>query len=758
MPADERGMLTREELLGGLPARRASALLFAVESRTAHLVARSRQAMATFATERTAAERERAFLEAFAHGREPPVRPTIQDLERYAPEWASLVPPDPSLRAALARMIGAKYPVPANRVPGITAALGLADPAVGERFQALHNAPITSIFAAGLPWRERWRWLRTAASARLENLPPFWTAFALTLTETIGAGLLALPIALATVGPVAGLISLAVLGLVNMLTIAAMAEAVARNGNVRYGRAYFGRMVRDYLGSAGTLILTPALLLLNVVSLLAYFIGFSSALADATGARAEVWAAGLFLVLLTFLRRRNLSATVASALLVGAMSIVLVIILSLIALPHVTEANLRHAEIPFRNGRPFDSSVLELIFGVVLLAFFGHTTTANCAAVVLAKDPSARSLIRGSVIAMGTGLGLYGLWVIAVNGAVPAAALASESGTALGPLAAQVGSGVHVFGVIFVVLAMGMASIHMSLGLSYQVREWLPAGDASPPTGEVVGAGPPSGLLATLRRAATGPRWRGSAVLAPVVAIFLLVESLFLANRESFAGPLGFLGVVTAPIIAGIFSTLMLVAARRKGDCAVGEGRRFLGHPIVVAGVCLVFLASIVVHGLVVWDDPLRRSVAMLVSVAIVGCVVAARRTAFVPRAVVELRLSEEPRAEPVVNVVARGAPIPADVTWSGDGHARLGRTGNGRNALIRVQALPVRELKVWVHRLTPDGVTEGVPARVDILGGNERHEVDLGPLGGQVVVPTDGSARRVAITHLGDGRPAGLR
>jgi len=49
---------SRDELLGGMPARRASTLLFAIESRTALLVARERRAMATFETDRTEAEQE----------------------------------------------------------------------------------------------------------------------------------------------------------------------------------------------------------------------------------------------------------------------------------------------------------------------------------------------------------------------------------------------------------------------------------------------------------------------------------------------------------------------------------------------------------------------------------------------------------------------------------------------------------------------------------------------------------------------------
>ena len=86
------GFLDRETMLaGGLPAKRANTLLFLIESRTAHLVAQSRQAMEVFLTREAAEERELAFLESFALGSEPPLRPTSQELERYAPQWASLV-------------------------------------------------------------------------------------------------------------------------------------------------------------------------------------------------------------------------------------------------------------------------------------------------------------------------------------------------------------------------------------------------------------------------------------------------------------------------------------------------------------------------------------------------------------------------------------------------------------------------------------------------------------------------------------------
>ena len=59
--SDELELLTREEVLDGLfggHTKAASTVLFAIESRTAYLVAQSRQAMERFLTEETAGERE----------------------------------------------------------------------------------------------------------------------------------------------------------------------------------------------------------------------------------------------------------------------------------------------------------------------------------------------------------------------------------------------------------------------------------------------------------------------------------------------------------------------------------------------------------------------------------------------------------------------------------------------------------------------------------------------------------------------------
>jgi hypothetical protein len=301
---------SREELLNGLPAHRAGAILFAIESRAAYLAAQSRQAAACYVLPRTAEAREQAFLQALAQGRDLPFQPRIQDLERYAPQWAALAPDNPGVQATIAHLLAQKYTFTSQRVPALRQALGLDDEAVQAAFRRNYDQPLQTIFASSLSPKEQLRWRWASLAQRLETLPPFWTAYALTVTETVGASILALPIALAGVGPIAGVIQLLVLGLVNILTITSNAEAITRNGKIRYGSSFLGRLVDDYLGKTGMFVLSVTLLVMITFSLTAFYIGVASTLTDATGGPAMLWAAVLFLIGFYFLRRESLDATI----------------------------------------------------------------------------------------------------------------------------------------------------------------------------------------------------------------------------------------------------------------------------------------------------------------------------------------------------------------------------------------------------------------------------------------------------------------
>ena len=717
---DEPSFFSGVDLLDGLPSRRAGTILFAIESRSAQLVSQSRQALASYLTEKSAEEKEQAFLAALAQGRDLPLQPTIQELERFAPEWATLVPAEANLRAALAHMLGEKYLFRLKDVPAIRRSLGLEAEAVERVFERMYQRPLDSIYSRASPLPERIRWLLSRLANTLERMPPFWTSFSLTLTETVGGSVLALPIALAGVGPIPGVVLLVILGLVNILTIAGIVEAITRNGNMRYGTAYFGRLVGDYLGRPGSIILAPALLLLNVLLLTAFYVGISTSLGDATGTNPMLWAALVFLVAVYFLRRESLSATVASALVIGIINILIIIVISVLAFFYLDPANLRHVRLPFAEGRTFDPKILELVFGVVLTAYFGHTSAGNAAKVVLRRDPGGQSLVWGNIAAMATAIALYSLWVVAVNGAVPAAVLEGATGTVISPLAARIGGVVPVLGAIYVILAMGMGSVHFSYGLYYQAREILPS---------------------NLKRNA-----RLIISIAPVFLLFVVAEWLLFTRRESFSGLLGILGVLLVPILGGVFPMLMLAASRRKGDYAPRFSLSFLGHPVVVGAIYLLYLGGVFIYGLIIWQDPLQRAIAIgvgVVMVIVTGLII--RRGAFAPRMVVELRVQVSDMDErATLAVIADGKPVETGIRLEYvDGEQTLrgaefeiGSFKKLRKLWVQFPAGPSRELKLWVHAVSPEGYSSALPATLRLRRDEQAEEVRVDPRDGQALLP----------------------
>jgi amino acid permease len=964
MAPDETNLFPgREELLAGLPARRAGTLLFLIESRTAHLLAQSRRAMQRFGTDDEESELE--FFAAFSQGRDPPIVPAIQDLERHAGQWAPLVTANPQVRAAVAHRLGNKYSFTYQDTPGIRGALALDDPEVRRAYRRLYRQPVDEIFVSRVSPADRLRWAWAAVGARLERLPPFWTAYSLTLTETAGATILALPIALAGIGPLAGVAVLLTLGLVNIVTIACMAESVTRSGEIRHGGAYLGRLVGDYLGATGSLVLSASFFVLCLLVLQVFYIGVSTTLQDATSVWAPAWVGGLFAVGLYYLWRRSLNATVASALIVGVVNIVLLVALAVLVAAHLRMSNLLYANVPFVAGRPFEPSVLQLVFGVVLAAYFGHSSVSLCGRLVLARDPGGRSLMRGCTAAQATAMLLYCLFVLAVNGAIAPKILAADRGTALAPITAEVGPAAAVLGSLFVILGMGMGTIHFTLALSNLIRERLPARPAPivvlprqgarllfqerrhrrPRNGLTIGvtylglrggdpafhldvshggevhrmettaagsreilgpAGLPSlmdqiprlrerghslaldiidaspqgvrlkptsslrttvedawdtsglslaGLLALTdqeaelfgwimrqggattseaasrsstgehavaaglkaltdqglvqetasgsrftarlaprrRRVLPGHIWKalgqqpppkaprqaqharadghrvrgallgrhGRFVLgaAPVFACFAVTEWLLLTGSGSFAGLLGFTGIIVVSLLAGIFPVLLLVASRRKGEYIPRTVHRLLGHPLLLGAVYLLFLGSVLVHGLVIWQEPWLRAGAVLIAAGIVAMTARmARNGTFSRRLNIELRENQaEGRAS--FAITADGQQSPGNVTLKySDSERHLHASAGEIPAFSSLQhavfepALPhdprqtPHQLKIRVHKVTPDGDSEPIGGSITVQAGGETRTYDIQLAKGQVTLPLTGATCRVDI------------
>lgn len=466
-------LISREEVLAGLPARRANTLLFLIESRTAQIVARS---LVEFSlTEQAASERDLAFLEAFALGNAPPLHPTIQHLERYASQWASLVPSNPKLKAAIAHAIGQKYTFTYQAVPNLRATLGWEEKVVQVAYSRLYRKQLLTIFASTMPLIEQWRWMTAALAQRLESLPPFWLASILTVALGLPQAFLALPIAVADVGPLATVAFVVIIGTINILTMACMAEAIGRSGDFRYGNSFIKQLVSNYLGNTGSFILSIAVGIRVFLIALACYIGLSVTMASFTHISAALWAVLLFGAGLYLRSRKSLNFTVALMVLLAVVNVSLLLILSLLALRHVQLSNLLYVNLPFLNGHPFQPWMLQRILGVSLMLYFGHIYVGECGKLILPRDPSATSLIWGSIAGTAFLTVLFCIWVLAVNGAISPQLLAKQSGTALEPLAAQVGSIVTVLGAVLVTLLLGMAWLRSSSLLINLTKEWFPA-------------------------------------------------------------------------------------------------------------------------------------------------------------------------------------------------------------------------------------------------------------------------------------------
>jgi amino acid permease len=729
---------SRDELLSGLPARRASTLLFALESRTALLVARDRRAMATFETEQTEADKEGAFMAALGEGRTPPLKPTIQDLDRHAADWADLLPPDAEGRAAVLRRIVDKYGLP-HEAATARRVLGVDDPAVAAAFARQANATIESLTSMPLPARERWRWFQSRAAARIEGLPAFWLALALTLTETVGGGILALPIAFAGLGVWAAAALLVVFGIVNVLTVAALVEGITRNGNMRYGSSYFGRLVGDYLGRPGNAVLTPALFLLNAVGFVVALVGFGSTLAGATGLPIGGWAALLFAVNLVFLWRGSFNATVASALLVGVVNIALITAISLLALTAVPPGAGAFPTVSI-DHLSVDASAMELVFGVALMAYFGHTSAGNAAKVVLARDPSGQALLWGNVAAMLGAMALYILAVVAIGLALGGGELVCYAGTAITPLAARVGPIVNVLGSVYVVLAVGLGSIYLSLSLFNQMAELVP-----------------SMAVRATAGASVRSRIPGFVVRAgPLALIFVAVEVLVASGSISFTGPLSIVGTLTLPLLGGIFPMLMLVAARRKGDRIPGRVIGLLGNRVVVAAIIGVFFLAELSYGLFIWTGPVERTLALLVAAAVpVVWLVSWRRGAFRSRTVIELRSEPGPPERGILTVTAAGRPLVTELALADGGDQRratassvtIADPGRLRSFEVVLPSAGTAELKIWAHRVSREGDSTAIPGRILGAGGSHPLDVSLSARDGQVITDSPGGAIRMDLS-----------
>ncbi len=323
--------------------------------------------------------------------------------------------------------------------------------------------------------------------------------------------------------------------------------------------------------------------------------------------------------------------------------------------------------------------------------------------------------MRGSVASIFALTLIACLWEVVSKGVLSPAALAGTQGTLLSPLAAQVGPVINWLGAVLVILGLGLTAIQDCLVLYYATDDLLPGRGSPGPIGRL------------------DERSRFLLAGAPVVVSFLLTEWVSWSEFASFTTLQSILGVLQLPLMAGIYPVLLLLATRRKGDLAPRRVRSWLGNPLLLAGVYLVYLSIILIHVLI-WQDLPSRLLAVIVGVTTLWMTVRVLRGgALAGRVVVELRQDQRPGGRSLLQVVQAGRRANLSASLAYPGREVVVACGDEIYDLPSLEALclelpaaQARQLKVWAHRLTPEGRSEALPLRLEVLDGGRSKAFDL--------------------------------
>lgn len=240
----------------------------------------------------------------------------------------------------------------------------------------------------------------------------------LTLALSLPQGLLAVPIAVAQVGLVPGLLIMLIVGMLNIATAAWTARHVAVYFT-RYGSIpSLTRLAHDRLGAWGRLLTLASGATLFFLALLASVVGLARSLEQLTGTPALVWGAGCGLLILALLCRR---AALSSRLVIGLgmLNVCFVIVLLLLTLPHTQ---------PIAAAPTTAGSLLSMI-GVSMMLFFAPMLVAQVAEHVLPYSGNPQTFVRGIAAGVGAGAVLFALWAVAVCRVAGMPDLAASSGT-----------------------------------------------------------------------------------------------------------------------------------------------------------------------------------------------------------------------------------------------------------------------------------------------------------------------------------------
>jgi DNA-binding transcriptional ArsR family regulator len=273
------------------------------------------------------------------------------------------------------------------------------------------------------------------------------------------SAVLALPIALAGLGPLAGVgVVLAVLAL-KLVTMSALLEAASRSSAYRLRGGGHGGVARQLLGRSGVLALVGSSALYRALSLLGALVALAGIAHDLWGVSvALVPPAVVAAVAADFAWRRRVNVGLTGSLLaVGSAAV------AVVAVAGASSMDL---------GRWFVlGSWGPAIVGAVLTGFVAEAYVLD---VVARDDPHHARQPRGALLGVVLVGGLASAWVLVVSALVPGDVLAATDGSVAGAVEGRAGVVAVAVTIGLCVLVSVTNALRNVPSLGLQVREWLP--------------------------------------------------------------------------------------------------------------------------------------------------------------------------------------------------------------------------------------------------------------------------------------------
>lgn len=340
---------------------------------------------------------------------------------------------------------------------------------------------------------------------------------------SVGAGILALPVASYDLGLPLSMGLLVVLGVLNMLSGLLIAETMLRTKETEH----LPGLAKDYLGDKGALVMSAAIAFSIYGALAAYMIAGGVSLHQLSGGIIPQWlgsviyfsaATGVVYGGMWFLK--NAEKALFSFMILLASAVVL------LALPHATVA-----------GSDITFSSLPLAFGVMFFAYSAHQVIPT---VGNAMRKNGKEFARAVVIGMSVPILMYITWNTVLVSAIPAidmdvARFHGEPVTV--PLGKVAGLAALTAGSLFALFSTFTSFAGSAYSMVDAMQDAL-------------------------------YHWKHVAVKRWLVIICVVVPSLMLSllNPGGFLRALDIAGFYGGGMLIGVFTPLIYLSARKNGD------------------------------------------------------------------------------------------------------------------------------------------------------------------------------------------------